>query len=84
MEAENVCFLFLCLSVSFRLDIKTHCSIWGETTVKLIGSKIFLKELVSRQLAAEEGSLVLFKTICIYRLSGFLHFLSVSDTFHML
>lgn len=52
--------------------------------MKLIGSKIFLKELVSRQLTAEESSLILLKRIYIYRLSCFLHFLSISETFHML
>lgn len=33
-KVENLHFLFLCFSVSFRLDIKTHCSIWGESAVK--------------------------------------------------
>lgn len=56
----------------------------GETAVKLIGSKIFLKALVSRQLTAEEGGLILLKRIYIYRLSCFLHFLSVIETLQTL
>lgn len=82
-KEENLHFLFLCFSVSFRLDIKTRCSVWGETAVKLIGSKIFLKALVSRQLTAEEGGLIVLKRIYIYRLSCFLHFcLSLKHFIH--
>lgn len=62
----QICLLFLCFSVTFKPDIKTYCLIWGETTMKLIGSQIFLKELVSRQVKAEESSLILWTRIYIH------------------
>lgn len=44
-EVENLHFLFLCFSVSFRLDIKTHCSIWGGNCCEKLGQKYSWKHL---------------------------------------